>query len=274
MKLVILDQMKKIIREAIVRLGILRRPSVRYCVENQLLPSLLTRTPSKTVREMLNLPPCEHQTQLNQDIFALIMNQFRPGFFLEIGANDGFTFSNTAYLEKEFGWRGVLVEANPRYMASLSKRKNSVIVNRAVSAKEGEAMFIDAGLYGGLEASLDKSHNEHTDGAPSIKVKCIRLQELLDTTAAPMRVDFVSVDVEGGEIPIAEQMVKSNRRFGCGCIEVNKRKSDYARIAHLLGTAGYRVVWENQTEHDLFFVDCQSHPIGCETLGGAGRGVP
>lgn len=243
------------IRERIVQLGILRRPSIRYCIENELLPSLLARTPSNTVREMLNLPLSEYHTQLNQDVFALLMNQFRAGFFFEIGANDGFTLSNTVYLEEHFGWKGILVEANQKYMTSLAERNKSVIVNKAVSSQKGKAEFIDAGLYGGLKASLDNTHYLHTKDAACITVDCMRLQEILDITDAPQQIDFVSIDVEGGEVQIVEQMVAVNHRFRCGCIECNKRMEDHKRIVALLKAAGYKVVWGNQTGSDLFFID-------------------
>jgi FkbM family methyltransferase len=204
---------------------------------------------------MFELPFTEHQTQLNQDVFALIINRFRPGFFLEIGANDGFTFSNTVYLENEFGWTGILVEANQKYMTSLAHRKNSIIVNKAISSQHGEADFIDAGLFGGLKSCLDYTHDQHTTDATCIKVECAGMQEILDDAAAPERIDFVSIDVEGGEMPVVEQLVSSNRRFSCGCIEYNGRMDDYLKMTRLLKESGYRVVWKDQTESDLFFVD-------------------
>jgi FkbM family methyltransferase len=216
---------------------------------------VFTRTPSNILREIFNLPSSEYQTQLNQDVFALLMNQFRRGFFLEIGANDGFTLSNTVYLEEAFGWKGILVEANQKYMASLARRKNSVVVNKAVSSQVGKAEFIDAGLYGGLKSSLDNTHGSYTKDAPTITVDCVSLQKILDVAEAPERIDFVSIDVEGGEVPIVEQMVSVNRRFACGCIEYNKRMEDHKRIVALLEAAGYKVLWEEQTEYDLFFSD-------------------
>lgn len=36
---------------------------------------------------------------------------FQNGFFIEVGGNDGYKQSNTYYLEKFLGWRGILVEA-------------------------------------------------------------------------------------------------------------------------------------------------------------------
>lgn len=257
---------RKIIRERVVKIAAIRRPVIRYCIENKLLPNLLVRTPSNTLREMLNLPSSEYQSQLNQDIFALLMNQFRAGFFLEIGANDGFTHSNTVYLEKNFGWKGILVEANPKYIPSLLKRKNSVVVNKAVSFQKGKAEFIDAGLYGGLKDGLDGTHGLYTKDAMCITVDCMELQEILDTANAPQQIDFISIDVEGTEVSIVEQLISVNRRFRCGCIEYNHRMGDYKQIVSLLEKGGYKVAWEYQTEQDLFFTNNRPplQPDGCE----------
>ncbi len=258
---------KAMLRDRIVRLGFLKRPAIRYCVDNNLFPNLFSRTPSPVLREMLGLPAAEQQTQLNQDVFALLMNRFAAGFFLEIGANDGFSFSNTVYLENEFGWKGILVEANKKYLESLARRTNSIIVNRAVSSHHGKADFIDAGLYGGLKSSLDDTHFVHTKNSSCIQVECMGLQEILDQAAAPECIDFVSIDVEGGEVPIVEQMVSVTQRFRCGCIEYNGRTDDYLKISRLLESAGYRIFWEGQTEHDLFFVDASKSSSAAVPVG-------
>ena len=43
----------------------------------------------------------------------------KPGVFVELGALDGKKFSNTFMLERCFGWRGILIEANPINFARL-----------------------------------------------------------------------------------------------------------------------------------------------------------
>jgi len=247
--------LKNLIKKIVLGMKSLRRPSVAYCVNHGLLPGVFVRTPAAQLRELLLLPESPHTTQLNQDIFALLANRFRPGFFVEIGANDGFTLSNTVYLEEHFGWNGLLVEANPQYVDNLKKRKAKSVI-AAVVDKEGHYEFCSAGLYGGVAVLLDKTHEKRTQHASSITVWGTTLEKILEESDAPAVVSFISIDVEGAEVSIVEQMCKlRNYRFACGCIEHNARQADYQRIAHLLQESGYSIVWEWQTQHDLFFVD-------------------
>lgn len=237
--------------------ALFKRPAIRHCLDNHLFGSIFCEMPSNVIRDMFNLPKSEYSTQLNQDLFALIINRFKPGFFVEVGANDGFTISNTIYLEEKFGWRGILVEPNPRYAASLVKRKKSFVANKAISSSSvGDVLqFVDAGLYGGLLKGIDKTHGKLLKNAKLINVECSTLDEILDQGAAPDLIDFISIDVEGGELDIVLQMVRLGRRFKCGVIEHNNRKSDLVEIKRLLESSGYKPVWQGSTHQDLFFID-------------------
>ena len=251
----LLSSIRETIKRKIFASRLFRRFATRYGVEHLLLPGLISGTSSTALRNMLLLPPSKYQTQLNQDIFALLLSHFKAGYFIEIGANDGYTLSNTIYLEEHFGWRGLLIEANSRYIQSLSTRKNSCVINKAVSTDEGSATFVDAGLYGGLSQGLDSLHLSHTRDAPMIVVVCEQLENILREAEAPHVIDFISIDVEGGELPILKQMVKSTYRFKCGCIEHNHRPYDVAEFTRLLVGAGYLIWGQGQTGHDLFFYD-------------------
>jgi FkbM family methyltransferase len=253
-------QLRSLLKNAFLELTAFRRPSVRYCAENNLLPSVFTKTAPEQLRRILLLPKSSHETQLNQDIFALLANKFRPGFFVEIGANDGFTLSNTLTLEQQFNWNGLLVEANPEYRDSL-KRRRAMVEIAAVVRREGYYNFRSAGLYGGVADLLDRTHEELTRDAKSINVWGTTLEKLLKKNDAPRVINFISIDVEGAEVPIVEDMCRlQGFRFLCGCIEYNNRQKDYLQIAAALQEAGYREVWQGQTAHDLFFVDGRQFP--------------
>lgn len=247
--------LKKLIKKFVLNTDAFRLPSIAYGVHHVLLPTIFVRTPSSKLRETLLLPSSPYETQLNQDIFALLTNRFKRGYFVEIGANDGYTLSNTVYLEEQFGWDGLLVEANAQYQESLKHRKSKSVI-AAVVDKEGYYEFSNSGLYGGIVDLLDNTHEKFTNGSDSITVWGTTLQCILEENDAPEMIDFISIDVEGAEVPVVEQMCRlQNYRFGCGCIEHNSRQDDYERITDLLRRSGYRIVWEGQTQHDLFFVD-------------------
>ncbi|XP_066955577.1 protein Star-like isoform X2 [Macrobrachium rosenbergii] len=58
----------------------------------------------------------------------------RSGFFVEAGAFDGEMFSNSLWLEKQLGWRGLLVEADPDNFQLLTwKRRKAWTSNSCIS---------------------------------------------------------------------------------------------------------------------------------------------
>ena len=58
------------------------------------------------------------------------------GFFVELGANDGYTESNTLFLENKRNWRGILIEPSPQQFLSCcyyrSKPGNKLFCNACV----------------------------------------------------------------------------------------------------------------------------------------------
>jgi FkbM family methyltransferase len=66
------------------------------------------------------------------------------GFFLEAGANDGLLFSNTAYLERYCGWRGILVEAIPhKFVECVRNRPGSIVEHCALVPPGFRADFVE-----------------------------------------------------------------------------------------------------------------------------------
>ena len=85
--------------------------------------------------------------QHRQDLFALKeLKSKKNGFFVEFGATDGVSGSNTYLLEKEFGFKGILAEPNPKQRKNISKERDVIIVEECVWTKSGEKLkFVDDG---------------------------------------------------------------------------------------------------------------------------------
>jgi hypothetical protein len=49
--------------------------------------------------------------KIDKDLIKYI--KYKNGFYIELGANDGISQSNTLFLEKYKNWSGILIEPNP-----------------------------------------------------------------------------------------------------------------------------------------------------------------
>ena len=90
---------------------------------------------------------------------------FKNGFFIEVGGNDGYTQSNTYYLERILGWRGILVEGIPNlYEKCKRTRKQSSVYNSALVSPDFTDDFVEmhyANLMSVVEGSLKKIGRAH-----------------------------------------------------------------------------------------------------------------
>ncbi len=131
------------------------------------------------------------------------------GTFLEAGAHDGWTGSNTYSLERIRGWKGVLVEPAPQLAAACRRnRPNAPVVEAALISrtdKREELQFASAGLVSFVEGSPIASANlgiardvfriEHPE---RVRVRAMTLDAILEQEGFES-LDFLSLDVEGLE---------------------------------------------------------------------------
>lgn len=98
----------------------------------------------------LNIDPSAGQSQAVKDIlagFVILINapishyyrlehllqhclQGPNGFFIECGANDGEWYTNTLWVERNMGWRGILVEADPRPFKKLLQKHRKAYIGK------------------------------------------------------------------------------------------------------------------------------------------------
>lgn len=81
-----------------------------------------------------------------QDLFVLwALGEVRSGTFVEFGADDGVTGSNTLLLEREFSWTGLLLEPNRSCHGTLAKTRRCHVDHRAVFHTSGQSLrFIES----------------------------------------------------------------------------------------------------------------------------------
>jgi len=144
---------------------------------------------------------------------------FRNGFFIEVGANDGYSQSNTYYLEKMLGWHGVLIEGIPElYQRCKQLRSNSLVYNCALVANNYTEATIEMhfanlmSLVSGSRKSTEAESQHITDGLKvqnltqsyTVKVPARTLESILDELPSPVKIDFLSLDVEGYELNVLQ----------------------------------------------------------------------
>lgn len=67
--------------------------------------------------------------QVYQDLFVLSMtNGKRKGYYLEIGSADAFLGSNTALLEKQFGWSGISIEYDEKFIKDFRRQRVNPVI--------------------------------------------------------------------------------------------------------------------------------------------------
>ena len=141
-------------------------------------------------------------SQLGQDDWVLSKIS-TPGYFVDIGASDGITNSNTFKLEAA-GWNGLCVEPNPIFFEHLANnRKCQVSYNAVYTISNQWLELVMAGELSTLSGYVDAdSHAKERQNKPSEKVITKSLDDLLKYYDVPKRIDYLSIDTEGSELDI------------------------------------------------------------------------
>jgi FkbM family methyltransferase len=172
------------------------------------------------------------------------------GIFVDVGAHDGVTFSNTCYLERELAWKGVAVEPAPRVFERLSKARTCIVVKCAVADFDGEVEFLELEGYSEMcsgipsrqhrfhRARIDREQQVHGGTRRTIVVPCRKLQTILEEFDIH-EIDYLSLDTEGNEYDIL-----SSLDFDVIQIRTISVENNYGsrKIQRLLNTNGFRLV--------------------------------
>jgi len=190
----------------------------------------------------------------------------REGFYVEAGACNGVGCSSTYVLEKELGWKGVLVEPDPIFFGGglENNRPDSICVNKGLAgeAKSADFYSIDDtwGGYNGFpslhkfgeEAWWKKVNRMHPDKTHTkTSIECVTLYNLLCENNAPDIIDYLALDIEGAELDVLRAFPFNEYRFKAISIELSPRE-----LTNLLIKNGYIPVINPFCEvyHEDYFI--------------------
>lgn len=182
------------------------------------------------------------KSQLRQDLFVISETDFKKnGFFIEIGAADGYNLSNTFLLEKRFNWHGILVEPAKIFHERLSKNRNSLIDKSIIWNKNSENLaFTECFTLSCITEQIHKSFISSNLETKCYHVPSITFMQLLKNYQAPEYIDYLSIDTEGSEFEILKSIDFRKYKFGIITVEHNFRP-DRKKIYKLLSDAGYKI---------------------------------
>ena len=192
------------------------------------------------------------RSQLNQDLEVLnFYNNKQTGYYIEIGASDGITLSNTYLLEKEYNWTGICCEPIPSMFSKLvENRPNSRCYNEAVYSQSGLIVTFDiaekSNLLSGISEHIDRHKATVDANKTSVQVKTISLLDLLNDAKAPLFIEYMSLDTEGSEFEIIKNFDFDKYTFGLIDIEHNYIEPRRTEIKTLLLSKGYIYKGENK----------------------------
>jgi len=186
----------------------------------------------------------------NLDIKLEKYLNYKNGFYIEIGANDGIEQSNTLFLEKKYNWNGMLIEPSEKFEKLIKNRKNkNFFYNEACcsfSNRNKKIKFLNLNL---MTIALNLSQNinikKHIYAGKKREKnnyifykKGIPLNDLLILSKAPKIVDFFSLDVEGSELEVLNGIDFNKYKFKFLIVE----NTNIKKVKNFLSKKNYYIV--------------------------------
>lgn len=177
-------------------------------------------------------------SQFGQDkyLYENFFKEKRKGVFVDVGAHDGVTLSNTYFFEKSMEWSGICIEPIPEVFKRLKDNRKCICIEGCINDKYDTVAFLKVSGYAEMLSGIIENYNplhvqriqneirECGGNSEVIFVKCYPLSRLLIENNIK-HVDYLSIDTEGGELEILQSIDFS--QIDIDVIEVENNYGDH-----------------------------------------------
>jgi len=181
----------------------------------------------------------------NLDKKLLKYLNFKDGFYIECGANDGVNQSNTWYFEKILKWRGILIEPNEKLFKNLKNNRSSKNIFKNVALVSEDFKNKNEEIY--LSENNLESKLTNAVSPLSQKVATETLNNILKELNIN-KINFFSLDVEGYEEEVLKGLNLDIFDIDYILIETN----NFDKINIMLKNSNY-TLQEKLSFHDYLF---------------------
>ena len=176
------------------------------------------------------------------------INLKRSGVYWDVAANEPISFSNTFFFDRCLSWRGVCVEANPRYFEELHRERSCHLVPTCASDQNRRVKFRLFYQSGGIKDEEHKHNKIYELGKrtepPTVDMQCTTMQTVQrrlhgerGESSDKIVVDYFSLDVEGHEMAVLKGIDWSSVKINVITVEI--RRESAAQIDQFLKSKGY-----------------------------------
>lgn len=200
--------------------------------------------------------PYNVEERLREEFFA----GAGEGFFVDVGANEPTEGSQTWHLEK-LGWRGIVVEPQPRLAEKLREQRQAAVFACACSSPQnaGKSLpFQIAGIFSSLNLDFFVAGMRKEE---IIEVPVRTLDDILAEVDAPSPIDLLVIDVESHEIDVLNGLTLTRwqpRLIFIEDVVLN------LRLHRLMQSRGYK--WVRRTGINSWYVPVES-PLSVSPRG-------
>lgn len=200
-------------------------------------------------------------SQYKQDVFVSFLSKtWIDPVFLEIGAGDGVSLSNSYLLESLFGWNGTLIEPNQVFETQIKATRTAEFCAMAITTLPVEFLRLHPGKRGEFSKT---TIDDLGDGAETYLVKTIQARDLF------LRYEFadlsyLSLDIEGNEELILEEMFQTSCRPFFITVEHNFDSQKMKILRKLAGVHNYILIGKSLSEVDYWFIRRDVHENFCK----------